>query len=310
MSKIIVTGAARLGGTNLIPLLRAYEVVAIDKNENNLSILAELNPGVKTVRADVSQKGSWSREFKGAACVVTLHAQIAGLSDRPFVKNNVVGTENVIKAMKAAGVKRLVHVSSSVVLSKEQDDYTRTKRLAEKLVEKSGLDYTMLRPPLMYGCFDRKHLGYLGRLMKKTPIFPIPGKGEYIRQPLYAKDLARVIVRCIEKKPRKRVYSIIGKEKIPFKDLMRKIRDARSARCVIVSIPVPLFAFLMRAYALVTRKPPFTTDQLDALVAGDVFDVEPWWDEFGVPCTPFDEGMKEMLSSGCERYALATEGER
>src|SRR3546814_21029014 len=49
----------------------------------------------------------------------------------------------------------------------------------------------------MFGWFDRKHLGWLARFMKRVPVFPIPGTGRYMRQPLYALDFCDVIVACL-----------------------------------------------------------------------------------------------------------------
>jgi len=48
----------------------------------------------------------------------------------------------------------------------------------------------------------------------------------------------------------------------------------------------------------VMKKAPFTPDQLDSLTSGDVFPDYPWWDEFGVPVTPFEEGVRRMLVAG------------
>ena len=49
----------------------------------------------------------------------------------------------------------------------------------------------------MFGLFDRKHLGWLSKFMSKSPIFPIPGKGKYLRQPLYVKDFCKIIEECL-----------------------------------------------------------------------------------------------------------------
>ena len=59
----------------------------------------------------------------------------------------------------------------------------------------------MLRPTLMFGWFDRKHLGWLARFMQRAPVFPIPGHGRYLRQPLYAGDFCDIIMACIEQRP-------------------------------------------------------------------------------------------------------------
>src|SRR3546814_13071813 len=99
--------------------------------------------------------------------------------------------------MTAAQVPYLVHVSSSVVNSQAVDFYTESKKAQEKLVVEAGIPHATLRPTLMFGWFDRKHLGWLARFMKRVPVFPIPGSGRYMRQPLYALDFCDVFVACL-----------------------------------------------------------------------------------------------------------------
>lgn len=109
-----------------------------------------------------------------------LQAQIGGNDYQEFVRNNIDSTRLIIKAIKSNDVPYLVHISSSVVESVADDFYTNTKKEQEKMVLESGIACPVLRPTLMFGWFDRKHLGWLSRFMKKVPVFPIPGHGRYI----------------------------------------------------------------------------------------------------------------------------------
>ena len=105
----------------------------------------------------------------------------------------------------------------------------------------SGLPVVVLRPTLMFGWFDRKHLGWLARFMQKAPLFPIPGSGRYLRQPLYAGDFCDIIMACIEQRPAGKAYNISGQEKIDYIDLIRAVKEACGARAPIVRIPYSLF---------------------------------------------------------------------
>ena len=57
-----------------------------------------------------------------------------------------------------------------------------------------------------------------------------------------------------------------------------------------------MFRLLLKIYALFDRDPPFTADQLEALVAGDEFELIPWWEIFGVSSTPFSEAIQETFA--------------
>ena len=295
-AKIVLTGAAGLVGQNLLVEMQAQgytRLVAIDKHEYNLAILKRLHPAMETVLADLAEPGAWEEAFAGAACVVQLHAQITGKFPDLFVRNNLDATRRVLEAARNHSVPYLVHISSSVVNSAANDDYTNTKKAQDQLVVDSGIRHCILRPTLMFGWFDPKHLGWLSRFMAKTPVFPIPGDGRYMRQPLYERDFCRCIVRCIELQPDGAVFDVCGDTRIDYIDIIRTIKRVKGLRTLIVPIPYGLFRALLRIYALFSGKPPFTAAQLDALSAGDEFHGVDTLQLFGVAQTPFEAAVRE-----------------
>ena len=189
-----------------------------------------------------------------------------------------------------------MHTPSTSVLrswsSTASDWYAETKEVQERLVVEAGIHYTVLRPTLMFGWFDRKHIGWLARFMQRVPIFPIPGNGRYLRQPLYAGDFCDIIMSCIVNQPTDATYNISGQEKIEYIDLMRMVRDVCRARAAVLPIPYWMFWGLLKLYGLFDRDPPFTTKQLEALVAPDIFEVIDWPAIFGVSATPLRAALE------------------
>ena len=165
----------------------------------------------------------------------------------------------------------------------------------ERMVLDSGIACPVLRPTLMFGWFDRKHLGWLSRFMQKVPVFPIPGHGRYLRQPLYVGDFSNIIISCIENRITEGIFNISGHEKVDYIDIIREIKRATRAGAAIVNSPYSLFHGLLWLWAVFDRNPPFTTQQLAALVAKDEFEVIDWPGKFGVRCTPFAEAMEETF---------------
>ncbi len=298
-AKILLPGGAGLVGQNLVAHLKRQgysKLVVIDKHVANLATLGRLHPDVTAVHADLAEDGDWKEHFRGADALVMLQAQIGGLALEPFVRNNVDSTRQVLEAARQHQVPYLVHVSSSVVKSVADDHYTQTKSEQEQLVLASGIPCVVLRPTLMFGWFDRKHLGWLSRFMQRVPVFPIPGDGRYMRQPLYAADFCRIIVRCLETRISGQAFNISGLERIDYVDIIREIRRATGSRTRIVHIPYWMFSVLLRAWALFDRDPPFTADQLKALVAHDEFEVIDWPGTFRVEPTPFSRAIDETFN--------------
>jgi nucleoside-diphosphate-sugar epimerase len=292
--KIVVTGAAGLVGQNLLPLLKqsnASQIVAIDKHPTNTATLRRLHPEVRVVEADLAEAGSWQDELEGCTHLVIGHAQIGGLYPEEFVRNNVRATERLLEAALRNKVSYAVNISSSVVNSKAVDNYTETKKAQEALVVASGIKQVVLRPTLMFGWFDRKHLGWLARFMQKTPIFPVPGNGEYLRQPLYAGDFSAIIAAAVEGEITG-AYNISGQERINYIDLIRAVKQATGAKARIQKIPYSAFRALLKVNAIFDKNPAFTSKQLEALVTPDVFEVIDWPRIFGVRATPLQEALE------------------
>jgi nucleoside-diphosphate-sugar epimerase len=297
--KIVITGGAGLVGQNLIVRLKQRgftELVAIDKHPANTATLRRLHPDVAVIEADLAEHGAWEEAFTDASVVVLNQAQIGGLSLAEFERNNIEASRRILEVARAQPkAPFIVHISSSVVNSRAIDFYTETKRAQEKLVLDSGLPYTVLRPTLMFGWFDRKHLGWLARFMRKTPIFPVPGQGDYLRQPLYVGDFCCVIIACMDGAFAGRTFDISGLEQITYLEMIRQIREVVGSRTAIVRIPVRLFGWLLRAYAVFDSNPPFTVRQLEALVIPEAFPESGWPRTFACEPTPFRAALEQTL---------------
>ncbi|WP_181313995.1 NAD-dependent epimerase/dehydratase family protein [Phreatobacter cathodiphilus] len=293
--RIVVTGAAGLVGQNLIARLKRQQgvsIVGIDKHPTNTALLRRIHPEMTVIEADLAVDGPWQDAFAGADAVVLNQAQIGGLDEAEFVANNVTATERIVEAMRRHRVPYFVHISSSVVNSRADDFYTRSKTAQERYIDTVEIPHVVLRPTLMFGWFDRKHLGWLRRFMDRTPVFPIPGDGKFIRQPLYVGDFAAIIASCLASRATG-TYDISGREQIHYGDLIRMIHAIVEPKARIIHLPYRVFWLLLWAYARVDRNPPFTTRQLEALVIPETFPVIDWPGIFGVTATPLRTALEE-----------------
>jgi len=290
-------------GQNLVPALRerGYEVLALDKHARNLEILASRAPGAVVESADLAEAGPWQERLAGASAVVDLKAQITAPTAEPHHRNNVEATRRVLEACQRHRVPHLVFLSSSVVISVADDHYTRSKREAERAVRESPVPHTVLRPPLMYGPGDVKHLGHILGMMERLPLLPIPGHGRYMRQPLFVGDLVGVILAALERGPSGQAHNVIGHERLTFIHLLRRVARLRGAHCLLLPVPLPFFRLALAVLGWTSRRPPFTREQLRALMAGDDFPVDPWAEHFGVRYTPFEEAAPEVYADPADR---------
>ncbi len=274
------------------------ELAAIDKHPTNAALLQRYQPAVRVLNEDLAAGGSapqsWDRELAGCDALVIGHAQIGGTFHADFVRNNVQATERLLEAALRHRVPYLVSISSSVVNSMATDDYTETKKAQEALIAASGIKQVVLRPTLMFGWFDRKHLGWLARFMQRIPIFPVPGSGKFLRQPLFAGDFCNVIVSSIERETTG-TYNITGMERIDYIDLIYAVKEATRAKARIQRVPYRLFWAMLKVNSIFDKDPAFTVSQLKALVTPDIFEVIDWPAIFGTRATSLREALNETF---------------
>lgn len=296
--KVFLPGGAGLVGLNLIALLREqhpdWQLLVVDKKSEAIAIGRQLFPEVEFLNEDLTQveEVQWPRAIRDCEACVMLQAEIGNTDSSQFERNNIRSTEVVLAKIKETSIQRLVHISSSVVNSVANDLYTQTKRRQEEIVLSNWPDAIVLRPTLMFGWFDRKHLGWLARFLQKSPLFPIPGSGRFIRQPLFVADFCQLIERCLRDGSLHGVYDITGMEQVSYISLMRQLRHSVGSRSWIIHLPIPVFAFLLQLWALISRQPAFTNSQLKALTAGDQFEVIDWPGLFHVTPTPLAEALR------------------
>ena len=128
--------------------------------------------------------------------------------------------------------------------------------------------------------------------MKKIPIFPIPVTGRFKRQPLFVGDFCRIIVKALEDKSISGVFNISGLEKIDYRELMSLLKYHARSRTIFVFLPIALFNFFLKIWSLVSSKPAFTASQLEALTAGDEFEIIDWPKIFSIERTSLKDALK------------------
>ena len=186
MSLIAITGATGFVGSAVLDaaLAEGHQVRALARRDQ------PARDGVEWVRGDLGDTAALAALVAGADAVI----HVAGLTNTPdpaeFETANVTGTANVLAAMGGAGVRRLVFVSSLAAREPKLSAYGASKARAEALVEASGLDWTTVRPPGVYGPRDIDYLDMFRTA--KWGFVPLPPGGA--SSIIHADDLARLLV--------------------------------------------------------------------------------------------------------------------
>lgn len=186
---VAITGATGFVGRSLLDMAvaRGIEVQALTRRPQ------EWRDGVKWIQGDLGNRRALSQFVKGAEAIIHVAGVLTAPDASGFENGNVIGTLNLIEAALKAGIPRLVVVSSLSAREPELSAYGASKLRAEKLVKASGLDWTIVRPPAVFGPRDDAMFDLFRAA--KWGVVPIPGDGR--ASVIYVDDLCELLLALI-----------------------------------------------------------------------------------------------------------------
>ncbi|HSU91735.1 MAG TPA: NAD-dependent epimerase/dehydratase family protein, partial [Sporolactobacillaceae bacterium] len=153
--------------------------------------------GVEFVRGDIADPATLKDSLAGASAIVDA-VQFDGYPiENPrrgltFERVDYGGTVSLLAAAKDTGVGQFVYISGAAADENREHPGFRSKGLAERAIRESGLEYTILRPSLVYGPEDHT-VNLFARMLKVAPVFPVPGTGKQRVQPVFVEDVAACV---------------------------------------------------------------------------------------------------------------------
>jgi NADH dehydrogenase len=179
----------------------------------------------------------------------------------------------LLEAAARAGVRRVVHVSVANPDERSPFPYFRGKAQAEALVRASGLAHAIVRPTLVFGPEDIL-VNDIAWILRRMPLFFVPGDGRYEVQPVSVGDTARI---CVEAGAAAEdvLVDAAGPERFAFEPFVRLIAAAVASRARIRTAPASLALAASRMLGLLVRDVVLTRDEVEALMAGLLVSDEP-----------------------------------
>ncbi len=261
---ILVTGADGFVGYNLIKALKAPARALVFFGGRKVR-------GIEQIHGDINDAKILNRALKGVDCVVHLAGVIK--EEKLFKKVNVDGTRSLVNACRRNRVKKIVFVSTYLAGKGYNDPYGRSKREAERIIQDSGMKYIILRSTLMYGKGDSKNLTQLAKMIRRLPIIPIIGDGNYKLQPVFVGDVVKVITKAISAKKWDKVYYVAGPEALTYNGLVDIIAKSLGKRRIKIHIPLALIKPAVKVCGVLMRNPILSEEQLSYLVKDNVFSI-------------------------------------
>ncbi len=197
--RVFLTGGTGFVGSEVLRQLTeaGHEVRALVRpgSEGKLAI----HNGVEVQRGDVTQPETLQGALSGCQAVINLVGIIREYPAKgiTFQRLHVAGTRNLLAAAGAQGVRRYLQMSANGTRENADSAYHRTKWLAEEAVRASRLDWTIFRPSLIFGP-GSEFVEMLAGLVRRLPIVPVIGDGQYRMSPVAVEDVAASFARALE----------------------------------------------------------------------------------------------------------------
>ena len=271
---IVVTGASGYLGSHITRQLveAGFPVRAMVRSKSAAqkeARLAGLN--VEWVEADVTRPETLATAFNSATAVVHTVAIAIEKGGLTYEQVNYQGTVNVVDAMKAAGVDRLVYISQLGADSKLPYRFLASKGKAQDYVSASGLDWTAFQPSVIWGPED-EFANSFARLIPLTPIiFPIVGDETARFQPVWVSDVAASVLKAVNDKTTiGMVYQLGGPEVLVLEEIERRTMQALGSRRWFIHFPMPLLKLFVALMEALLPNPPVTRSLLELLAVSNV----------------------------------------
>jgi uncharacterized protein YbjT (DUF2867 family) len=183
---LAVTGGTGFVGTHFLRVARkaGYELRALTR------AWKPPEESIDWVEGALDRTESLAKLCAGADAVVHIAGAINAPTRAEFERINAGGTADMIDAARRAGISRFVHVSSLAAREPQLSNYGWSKAKSERLVAASGLDWTIVRPPAVYGPGDRETLELFR--MARRGLVPLPPGGHFSL--IHVEDLCRLLV--------------------------------------------------------------------------------------------------------------------
>ena len=276
----VVTGATGFVGPAVVRALRArlpnLALRCVVRATSRTDVIRL--PGVTWAVADLRDPEALLAAFAGAKTLVN----VASLG--------FDWTENVVRTAQQAAIRRAVFLGTTAILTRVPASSKAVRVRGEELVRESGLDWTILRPTMIYGTPGDRNVARLIRFMARWPIVPLVAR-HALQQPVHVEDVASAVAAVIDRPGTiGRTYNISGPEPLALETLAREVAAALGRRRLFVPVPLGPVAAAVGLWSRFAR-PPITVEQVRRAEEDKNFDYADAARDFGFSPRDFKTGV-------------------
>lgn len=297
MSILICGGTGFLGSHIVRSLASRHLHLRVLTRKARTSTVAD----VEYIQGNVFDPASLEKAMQGCDTVINAVQFDNAPFENPskgltYEKVDAEGTEAIVRAAKASGVKRMIYISGAGTSAEKTEAWFRAKWRAEQAVKSSGAQWTIFRPSWIYGPDDHS-LNRMITMIRWSPLVSILGKG-YRIQPVFVDDVANLVAKSVDA-PHTfgQIYQVGGPEALTMNEMLQCTARILRKKRMYLNIPKPVAGLL---FSILEKIPgfPVTRASLDFVTMDIVIpksEQEKVEKDFQIKLVTLQEGLQTYL---------------
>lgn len=290
---IFVTGATGFTGSFVIKQLQNRKIpfCCLVRNNNKADELK--NKGISVIEGDVQNRKIYDDAFTKCDGIINI------------VSFNQEHIPLVIEKAKQHNIKRLLFISTTAIFTKLNASSKMMRQKFEKVISSSELNWTVLRPTMIYGYPGDRNMERLIKVLNRFPVHPILGDGKSLIQPVHVEDLATAIIDAyLADSTIQKFVNISGKRPYNYRDSVKIVSTLLGKKVTFLPIPMWVSMILSEICKRIPGLPNVSAEQVQRLNEDKNFDHGDAFDLFNFKPMDFESGMKIEIEKLKENNAI------
>ncbi len=295
--KVFLTGGSGFVGSHILTTLvqKGHSVKVLTRSESTRAGIHRR--GGEVVIGNVNEPGPWEDQLNDCETIINLIGIIRETPTATFEQSHYQATIQLLSLAETKGIKRFLQMSALGTREGAASMYFQTKFRGEEAVRQSHLPYLIFRPSIIFGPGDG-FVNMLADLIRKAPLVPVVGSGEYKMQPVSIHNVAKCFAIGLEKKEvLNQTFEIGGPSVLTYNTILDEIMDALGTHKGKIHLPVTLMKPVASLMELILVNPLITTEQMNMLLEDNVCDNGRVIEAFELDLIPFSKGIREYLKT-------------
>ena len=277
---ILITGATGFTGSYIVPLLvnQGWNVTCFVRETSNLDYLPR--DSVKIVYGDLNDPQSFDEALEDHEVLINVAS--LGFGHAPII----------VKKAVQSGVKRAIFFSTTSIYTTINPESKSVRLKAESLIQDSRLEFSIIRPTMIYGSPRDRNICKFINFIRLSPIFPVFGSGEYKLQPVFVEDLAEAVVKILNNKNTiGKAYNLSGETVLSLNELVEVISRKLQKTTLDVHLPPRPFVLFLSLLEKISISFPISSEQIQRFNEDKDFSHQKAKDDFSYSPRPFSAGL-------------------